>query len=267
MAKQQSIDVQVRFKNLAKSGVAESFFNRNYTEIKYTVVGYEFLKSRYNAKGKISEDYLFRWFFEAFYAMIPRRYVSIDFIKLFYEEMDKIRDEKNRGDWDAAEIAKELYDKQLNNDKNDTDDKNNTKISFQFSFVTKMLNLADDTQYPIYDSKVALIFNCHYPADSGVNQKVVKYKQQYDQIKEDYKNLLKNEAVQQIIDLFKETFDCKQMSDLRALDIIVWEMGKELDRIMRVFKDKNKNETEKDQKLKDMGFSDAEIDKLKTEYK
>lgn len=261
MTSKSSIAAETRFKRLAESDVAKKFFNRNYTEIKYTVVGYEFLKSRYNAKGKISEDYLFRWFFEAFYAMIPRRYVSIDFIKLFYEEMDKIRDEKNRGDWDAVEIAKKLYDKQSNNDKN------NTKKSFQFSFVTKMLNLADDTQYPIYDSKVALIFNCHYPADSDVNQKVVKYKQQYDQIKEDYKNLLKNEAVQQIIDLFKETFDCSWMSDLRALDIIVWEMGKELDRIMRVFKDKNKNETEKDQKLKDMGFSDAEIDKLKTEYK
>lgn len=259
MAKQQSIDVQVRFENLAKSGVAESFFNRNYTEMKYMVVGYQFLKEIYKRQGhKLSTDYYFRYIFGQFYAMNPA-HMAKRFINEFYKKMDEIREMGSVDGLDAVEIATELYEK--------TYDDNAKRKSFQFSFVTKMLNLADDTQYPIYDSKVALIFNCHYPADSDVNQKVVKYKQQYDQIKEDYKNLLKNKAVKPVIKLFKETFDCKQMSNLRALDIIVWEMGKELDRIMRVFKDKNNNETDKDQKLKDMGFSDAEIDKLKTEYK
>lgn len=249
MEKQQSIDVAARFGNLAKSGVAASFFERNYTEMKYTVVGYEFLKDMYNRAGhSLQTDYYFRYIFGLFYAMNPF-FVTKNFMDAFYRKMDEIRGMDSVEDLDAVEIAAELYEK--------TSDDNAKRKSFQFSFVTKMLNLADDTKYPIYDSKVALVLKLgSLPQELDGKKKA--YGEWYDTIKKTYDALLRNEAVRKIIALFKETFDCAGMSDLRALDIIVWEMGKNQEKIDDVLAEKM-TKGNKIRKLASMGFSRTEI--------
>jgi len=255
MGNKQSITLQERFARLAKDGVADSFFNCNYTEMRYTVVGYEFLKEIYSRAGHtLSTDDKFCSMFSRFYAMTPL-FASKDFIEIFYKKMDEIREMESVDGLDAVEIASELYDA--------TYEKNNDakRKNFQFSFVTKMLNLADDTKYPIYDSMVASM--CGLKAlPTDLEDKKNTYGEWYKKIVDIYNGLLKEEKTLQVLARFKKMFHCNDMSDFRALDIIIWEMGKE-EKIERIFMDNKTTVEEKEAKLRKMKLSDSEIEKFK----
>ena len=207
------------FTELAESNKAENFFNNNYSEIRYTVIGYKFLKEIYDREGDLSNDRYFKLIFGQFYAM-GALFVTKNFIEDFYDKMDAIRNRKRTANLDPTKIALELC---------------NEETGFQFSFVTKMLNLENDTLYPIYDSMVALMFNFNLNELVGKNhsEKASIYNKWYKEIITTYNDLLKdeqrnkkNEQIlkekstkgQKIYKLMKNGFSRKDVLEMKIAD-------------------------------------------------
>lgn len=187
---------------------SESLFKENFSEIDRAVKGYESLKEVYSQKNhKLSENRDFQKKFTSFYVM---RYVSQKFRTNFFVKMDEIKNCKPTKLDDAIEITRDLC---------------KGEKSLQFSFVTKMLNLADDTQYPIYDSMVAKVFG--FKELSGDReQKLETYKERYQKIFATYSELQKDTLIQKVLTKFRTKFQCPNLSDFRVLDFICWQLGK-----------------------------------------
>ena len=199
---------------------AVAFFENNYTEIKYTIVGYKFLKEIYNmpTTHRIAEDYYFKRIFESFYALL-KQYLG-DYPNRLYNKMDDIRD-KGIGKLTPQEVSN-MANTLSGND------------GFQFSFTTKMLNLEDDEYYPIYDRMVALVFgfpiNClGYKKYKENSEKEKLYAEWYDHIKNVYEKLENEPVVIDIVNKFKTIFDC-DLHYMRIIDIIFWQLGKAIDK-------------------------------------
>lgn len=218
------------------------FFERNYSEIRYTVIGYEYLKEIYNLSNhELAKDSYFQFIFRSFYAM---RYVSKEYTKRFFEKMDEIRQKRGSKELDAIQIATGLQEK--------------NEDGFQFSFVTKMLNLENDTLYPIYDSKVALMLE--FPNLKSDN-KEEQYREWYQIIQQCYAALQKDNRTQEIINKFKATFHTN-LSDLRILDIIVWSLGKDMEKQNKILNE-SITKKQKIQELYKIGLSRTEMLNLK----
>ena len=246
-----------RFTSLADDTRAKRFFSANYTEIKYTVVGYRFLKEIYDRGNDLSEDRVFKSVFGQFYAMAPL-FVTNNFISKFYNKMNEIRRSKKTSNLDPSAIATELC-------KDDS--------RYQFSFVTKMLNLENDRLYPIYDSKVALMlgFNTNVLSGKSHEIKAAQYNSWYKAIIEIYNELLLDEKAKTVLANFKKTFDCEDLSDMRIIDIIFWQLGKDEEKrdqkhykIMEINKILEDNTTKKQKilNLKKLGLTRTEIIEL-----
>lgn len=186
---------------------SESLFKENFSELNRAVAGYESLKEVYSQQNhKLSENRDFQKKFTSFYVM---RYVSQTFRTNFFVKMDEIRNSKQT-ELNAIEIMRNLC---------------NGEKSLQFSFITKMLNLADDTRYPIYDSMVAKVFG--FKELSGAReQKLEEYKERYQKILATYSELQKDTLIQKVLTKFRTKFQCPNLSDFRVLDFICWQLGK-----------------------------------------
>ena len=211
MESRHAIAACERFFALCDGNTAEEFFEANYSELRYTVVGYGFLKETYDRPDhSLATDRYFQYVFGAFYAM-SRVFVTARFIRRFYKKMDEIKSRKQTGNLDAVKIALEL---------------GRGENSLQFSFVTKMLNLENDSLYPIYDSKVALMFGYKIPSGDH-DKKAEQYRERYQLILETYRSLLNDNRTAALLNKFRQTFRCPELSDMRILDLIFWEMGKQ----------------------------------------
>lgn len=252
MENKHMIEACNRFYTLCDGNAAEEFFEANYSELRYTVVGYCFLKEIYNRpEHSLATDRYFQYAFGTFYAM-SRVFVTARFIRRFYEKMDEIKSRKRTGNLDAVKIALEL---------------SWGENTLQFSFVTKMLNLENDSLYPIYDSKVALMFG--YKIPSGDNdKKAEQYRDRYQSILETYRSLLNDNRTSALLNKFRQTFRCPELSDMRILDLIFWEMGKQeekqaADRKKRsrvdAILDSDQNKGSKIRALMKMGLDKREI--------
>lgn len=247
---------KLRFTSLAENSRAKRFFTANYTEIKYTVVGYRFLKEIYNRGNDLKTDRVFKSIFEQFYAM-NHLFVKKNFIEKFYIKMEEIRALRKTSNLNPVEIASELC-------KGDA--------SYQFSFVTKMLNLENDILYPIYDSKVALMlgFNTNVLAGKSQEIKAEYYNNWYNTMIELYNELLLDEKAKIVLTNFKKTFDCEDLSDMRIVDIIFWQLGKDVEKRGKHYKvgkinailEENTTKKQKILKLKALGLSHTEIIEL-----
>ena len=199
---------------------AVSFFENNYTEIKYTIVGYKFLKEIYDkpTTHRIANDVYFKRVFESFYALL-KQYLG-DYPNRLYNKMDEIRD-KGIGELTSYEVSKLANELSGN-------------AGFQFSFATKMLNLANDEYYPIYDRMVALVFGfpinrLGYKKYKYNSEKEKLYAEWYEHIKNVYEKLEDEPMVVDIVNKFKSTFDC-DLHYMRIIDIIFWQLGKAIDK-------------------------------------
>lgn len=211
MENKHMIEACNRFYTLCDGNAAEEFFEANYSELRYTVVGYCFLKEIYNRpEHSLATDRYFQYAFGTFYAM-SRVFVTARFTRRFYKKMDEIKSRKRTGNLDAVKIALEL---------------SRGENSLQFSFVTKMLNLENDSLYPIYDSKVALMFGYKIPSGDH-DKKAEQYRERYQLILETYRFLLNDNRTTALLNKFRQTFRCPELSDMRILDLIFWEMGKQ----------------------------------------
>lgn len=204
---------QKLFIDLLADDKAETIFNENFREIRLTVVDYQYLRYIYNKpEHSLSIDKEFQKLFKTFYIM--HRYTSDKFSDSFFKVMDEIKSKK-RLDLDAVQITKELAD---------------IDHKWYFSFVTKMLNLEDDERFPIYDQMVGKV--CGLKESSKYENKEAKFSDWYNKINAIYSDLLDGEYkehTRKIISLFRKIFKCQdenELSDMRIMDILFWQLGK-----------------------------------------
>ena len=157
-----------------------------------------FLRNEFQ-KGDITGNRLFQWAFSAFYGM---GVVSSEGEKAFFEKMESLRDAHS--DLNAREITEGLKPEMGKN---------------CFSFATKMLNLLDDTNYPIYDSQVAVVFQKPFtPEETRLDHQCLIYQDIIDT----YKSLENHQAIA----LFRNRFNCPELGYMKVLDTIFWKLGR-----------------------------------------
>lgn len=192
---------------ITPSGV-ENFFKDHRTEINYTVMGYNFLKETYENNGSFCEDNVFQSFFRMFYYM---RYIEKGYADDIFEKVNAAVN----GCKSLSSIRLDELTKNVCNGK-----------SIQFSFITKLLNLKNDELFPIYDSKVALVF--HFKEITGkYDEKIHELCKRYDIIRRTYEELIKEERTREFLTRFRQYFKSAScLSDMRIIDIIFWQKGK-----------------------------------------
>jgi hypothetical protein len=92
--------------------------------------------------------------------------------------------------------------------------------SYQLSFTTKLLHTIDNN-LPIYDSFVAKLFNLPTrKSNLNWNLKV------YDLLRGKFNNLLQDSQIMSYIKEFKIKHHAEEISDAKALDFMLWGLGK-----------------------------------------
>ena len=89
---------------------------------------------------------------------------------------------------------------------------------FHFSFCSKMANMIDDTQHPIYDKNVANVFHRR-----GLGQGHEYKENIYQDLVDTYRTLKDHH----IIESFKERFNAQDMGYMKVLDALFWVIGNE----------------------------------------
>ena len=194
--------------------VNDEFYKRNYIGISSTLSTYLIMKRAYIENGV----YFYGDFmnvFSLFYGI--KRFVSNEFMVRYFCKMNDLR---NRDTCDIHALTEYLVDS------NARDRYKQKTEKVQFSFVTKLLNIMNDTKYPIYDLNVATVFGFTAPYQSDIKGKIDKYVELYEIIQNVYKEIL-NVYADKIMS-FRNVFDCKGVTDLRIVDIITWKLGEEL---------------------------------------
>ncbi len=179
---------------------------------------YLILKKAYNNKTQDFTDD-FKKVFSAFYGI---RFASEDFRTAYFDKMQELRNHRT-GDVNVAQLTNELIDKWSKGKKGEIVEK------VQFSFVTKLLNIMNDREYPIYDSNIIAVFGFKAkdkPKGSDSKAKIEKYVKLYDEIREVSQKLVKDYGDK--IKLFRENIchaDNEELSDLRIIDLLIWKLG------------------------------------------
>lgn len=189
----------------------EDFFEEHKTEINYTIMGYKFLKETYENNGRFDKDDMFKSFFRSFYYM---RYIKKEYADFIFEEMDNVmRETLSLKMLKLEDVTKRICRGE----------------SIQFSFITKLLNLKNDELFPIYDSKVALVF--HFKELMGTfDEKIKELCVRYDVIRKTYENLLNEDKTRYFLTMFNGQFkEATTLSGMRILDIVFWQKGKYID--------------------------------------
>lgn len=192
--------------DISLSEIDKDFFQRHYLSLNRAVSTYGALLYVYKDKSRGLDFYVgFRESFYNFYGI--GRFVSKQFANDFYNKLVEVR---NFEEYDARKLVAELKDVE------------NGKL--QFSFITKLLNIMDDSKYPIYDSYVAKAFGLNYIQKDTDEERIEQYIYYYTLITKTYEALLTKH--QDKITQFKEVFkNSTHLSDMRIIDMIVWKIG------------------------------------------
>ena len=202
-----------RVSKLLNENANMEYFQKHFISFNRSVSTYYALKFIYEDKSKELEYYEgFQSAFFRFYGI--GRFTSDGFDEKFYNELKQLRGTKL---YYSRKLTEELTKKLSDNEKG----------KIQFSFVTKLLNIINDEEYPIYDSNVMAAFGFFRGNNKSRKDKLVDYLEQYEAIRNTYNELL--DDCKDIIGNFKQKFpQSNSLSDMRILDIIVWKIGEEI---------------------------------------
>ncbi len=168
---------------------------------------YTFLKEEFR-KGDVCSNLFFQWSFSSFYGM---GIVPFEAKDAFFSKMESLRGGSDR--LDPRTITEELQPAM---------GKNN------FSFVTKMLNLLSDTEYPIYDKYVGVVFQKPFTPEE---KRLDHQESVYMDIIDTYRSL-ENHLV---IEAFQSRHGCFGMGYMKVLDSIFWKLGKDMENNHEMF--------------------------------
>ena len=143
--------------------------------------------------------------FSSFYGMIGV-YVTPEFKEKYFARLKQILD-------DGEELTLDTLTMDADNIRSDR--------KIEYSFITKMYNLVDDTRFPIYDKNVLSALKI-----KAASKNLDLYKENYLAIISAYES--SRDVWEPVVKTFREYFDlegCKYISDLRILDVLIWCIG------------------------------------------
>ena len=202
-----------RVSKLLKENANMEYFQKHFISFNNSVSTYYSLKYIHEDESKELDYYEgFKSAFFRFYGI--GRFTSDVFEEKFYCELKRLRGKKfNYSRKFTEELTEKLSDSE--------------KGKIQFSFVTKLLNIINDEEYPIYDSNVMAAFGFFRGNNKSTDDKLAEYIEQYEVIRNIYDGLLDN--CKNIIGNFRQIFpQSGNLSNMRILDIIVWKIGEEI---------------------------------------
>lgn len=174
-----------------------------------SIMVYKFIMKEFKATN-IIDNYLFRFVYSNFYRLDNAK-LGEEFKSGYFRIMEE---NKRKLELEPRKIVLKLYKyKRLKGDN-----------SIQFSFTTKMMHTVNP-KYPIYDSMVTKALGFSIPYNKDIKKKVDKYINQYKEISEVYKIILKDDLMKTTFDLFDKRFG-EDINDLKKLDFIIWSFGK-----------------------------------------
>jgi hypothetical protein len=169
---------------------------------------YLFLKDEYK-KGDVKNNTLFQFVFKSFYKLNIAG-LGEDLPTYFFKLLANKKD-------DLEYILLELYEIPTLNAKN--------KNTIQFSFATKLLHTLDNNK-PIFDSEVSDVIDKRRTGRTK-EEKIKSCIEIYKGMRPLYLRLLESK-VKEVIEKFRIKFevDESKISDIKALDFIIWSLGK-----------------------------------------
>jgi hypothetical protein len=181
---------------------------------------YKYIISTFQKTSEISKDEVFKFLFRSFYRL-DNAGLSIEFKNDYFEILQKYRNEKEYTDDTIINIAKRL-------DKFPT---LKNASSFQFSFITKLLNTIN-VDSPIWDSEVRSVFN--FPnlpyknrnIKATLDDKLKVAITQLSYLKGVFKEIEDSNELNKTIQKFDSKFNTCEMSFNKKLDFILWSTGK-----------------------------------------
>ena len=171
------------------------------------VAVYSFLKDEFR-KGDVSRNPLFQWAFSAFYGM---GIVPVEGKAAFFSKMESLRNTYTGVG--ARQLTEELRP---------------AMGKSYFSFATKMLNLLDDAEYPIYDRMVGLVFQKPFNPDET---RLDHQHSIYLDIIDTYRSLKDHP----IVGSFRKRFNCQGIGYMKILDSVFWKLGSKMDQNWEMF--------------------------------
>ena len=176
---------------------------------------YKFLVDRFKETEDISKDEVYKFLYRSFYR-IDNAGLTKEFKNEYFKILQEYRTVSEYSDETIISIANRL-DKFLT--------KKNVK-SFQFSFISKMLNTID-VNSPIWDSEVRLVFNFKtikstLPLDTKIKMAI----EQLEYMKGEYKKIGSSNLLNEIIQELDEKYGTVNISFNKKLDFILWSCGK-----------------------------------------
>jgi hypothetical protein len=202
--------------NLIKEN-KDSIFNKLGIE---SIEVYKHIISTFQNTSDITKDEVFKFLFRSFYRL-DNAGLSIEFKNDYFEILQEYRNEKKYSNESIIKIAERL-------DKFPT--LKNTS-SFQFSFITKLLNTIN-VDSPIWDSEVRTVFgfpNLPYmnkKSKATLDEKLKVAIDQLSHLKSIFKEIEESNELNQIIKEFDMKFNTQKMSFNKKLDFILWSIGK-----------------------------------------
>ncbi len=171
-----------------------------------SIAVYSFIKNEYD-KGNIPDNLVFQFVFRSYYRLDSAGLsdgIKNHFFKLLAEKQINIRI-----------ILSELYEIPTLKGKN----------TIQFSFATKLLHTIDNNK-PIFDSEIAKLIKLKQDG-SDKDTKIQSCIEIYNSLEILNTELKEDYEIKKVISRFRSKFNVyEEISDAKALDFIMWSLGK-----------------------------------------
>ena len=175
---------------------------------------YVFLIDRFHSCRKsITTDHLFQFLFRSYYRL-DNAGLTNEFKAAYFRIMEGLSDQK--------EINLETVCNSLKAYKNKKD-----QVTLQFSFCTKLIATIN-TDYPIYDSFVAKVFNFSLSqSDNSYEAKLVEYMRFYQYLSVVMSSISRSKEMAELDCLLINKIDnWNQITNTKKADFIIWTTGK-----------------------------------------
>lgn len=166
---------------------------------------YKFIITKFES-GNIANDGEFKKVYRRFY-VLNRGGLGEKLIDRYFELLQ-------RGETDIKKVLIELS----------KIPRLNGKPAVLLSFASKLIHTVDNYQ-PIYDSRVAKIFNIKLNYNiKDINEKIDDRLAAYNLLKKTFNEILASQEIKEIIKDFKERLKVN-IGDVKMLDFILWKLG------------------------------------------
>lgn len=187
---------------------------------KESIAVYSYLINKFQKTEDVSNNEVFKFIFRSFYR-IDNAGLTLEFKNEYFKILQDYRSHIDYSNETILEIATRL-------DKFQT--LRNTK-SFQFSFITKLLNTLD-VNSPIWDSEVRTVFN--FPPIPYIQKKVktnLEFKvknaiEQLNYMKVIFKEIEESDDLKEVVKEFDEKYKTQNLSFNKKIDFLLWSTGK-----------------------------------------